>query len=86
MPARLKIKVIPGASRIAISGWLEDTLKIHVSAAPERGKANKAVVALLCKTLGLQRNSVRVVQGLTSQTKVVEIDGLSLPEIHRKLP
>ncbi len=86
MTTRLKLKVIPASSRNAISGWLDDTLKIQVTAAPERGKANKAVVALLCKSLGLQRNSVRVLKGETSQTKVVEIDGLSLADIHKILP
>ncbi|MCP5139171.1 MAG: DUF167 domain-containing protein [Chromatiales bacterium] len=86
MAARLRLKVIPASSRNAISGWLDDTLKIQVTAAPERGKANKAVVALLCKSLGLPRNAVRVLQGETSQTKVVEIDGLSLADIHELLP
>ncbi len=86
MATRLKLKVIPACSRNAISGWLDDTLKIQVTVAPERGKANKAVVALLCKSLGLQRNSVRVLRGETSQMKVVEIDGLSLADIHKILP
>lgn len=86
MPTRLKLKVIPASSRNAVSGWLDDTLKIQVTAAPERGKANKAVVALLCKSFGLQRSSVRVLQGETSQMKVVEIDGLSLADIQRILP
>jgi len=86
MAVRLKLKVAPASSRNAISGWLDDTLKIQVTAAPERGKANKAVVTLLCKSLGLPRNAVRVLQGETSQTKVVEIDGLSLAEIHELLP
>jgi len=85
MSTRLKLKVIPGASRTAISGWLDDALKIQVAAAPERGKANKAVVALLCEALGLRRSCVRVLQGETSQMKVVEIDGLSLAEIRQHL-
>ena len=86
MPTRLKLKVIPASSRNAVSEWLDDTLKVQVTAAPERGKANKAVVALMCKALGLPRKAVRVVQGETSQTKVVEIDGLSLADIQRLLP
>ncbi len=86
MPTRLKLKVIPASSRNAVSGWLDDTLKIQVTAAPERGKANKAVVTLLCKALGLPRNAVRVLLGETSQLKVVEIDGLSLPDIQKLLP
>lgn len=85
MTARLKLKVVPGASRTAIAGWLDDALKIQVAAAPERGKANKAVVALLCKSLDLQRSCVRIVQGDTSPMKVVEIDGLSLAEIRDRL-
>lgn len=85
MATRLKLKVIPGASRTAISGWLDDALKIQVAAAPERGKANKAVVALLCESLGLPRRAVRVLQGETSQLKVIEIDGLSLAEIRQRL-
>lgn len=85
MSTRLKLKVIPGASRTAISGWLDDALKIQVAAAPERGKANKAVVELLCASLGVQRSCVRVLQGATSPTKVVEIDGLSLAEIRQRL-
>lgn len=85
MPTRLKLKVIPSSSRNAVTGWLEDALKIQVTAAPERGKANKAVIALLRKSLGLPRNAVRVLQGETSQTKVVEIDGLSLADIQRLL-
>jgi uncharacterized protein YggU (UPF0235/DUF167 family) len=86
MPVQLKLKVIPGASRTAISGWLGDTLKIQVSAAPERGKANKAVVALLCESLGLPRNAVRLLRGETAQTNVVEIEGLSLAELRKLLP
>jgi uncharacterized protein (TIGR00251 family) len=85
MPVQLKLKVIPGASRTAISGWLDDALKIQVSAAPERGKANKAVVALLSKSLRLPRNAVRVLRGETSQSKVVEIEGLTLVEIKDRL-
>jgi uncharacterized protein (TIGR00251 family) len=85
MATRLKLKVVPGASRTAIAGWLDDALKIQVAAAPERGKANKAVMALLCKSLDLQRSGVRIVQGESSPMKVVEIDGLTLAEIKSRL-
>ena len=46
-PVKLKVRVVPGASRSAISGWLDDVLKVRVSAQPEKGKANTAVVVLL---------------------------------------
>ena len=85
MSTKLNIKVIPGASRSGISGWLDDTLKIKVSAPPEKGKANQAVVILLASALGLSLNAVRVLHGAGAQRKVLEIDGLSLAEIQLRL-
>jgi uncharacterized protein (TIGR00251 family) len=40
------VKVVPGSSRDQIMGWLGDPLKIKVTAPPEKGKANEAVVAV----------------------------------------
>ena len=81
----LKIKVVPGASRTQLSGWLGDSLKVRVSAPPEKGKANAAVEALLARELGLSVKSVRIVSGKGSQQKLVEIEGLSAAELRRKL-
>jgi uncharacterized protein len=82
--ARLKLKVVPGASRSEIAGWLGDMLKIRVSAAPEKGKANAAVEALLARALNLPTGSARIISGTGSQYKVIEIRGLSKDEILRK--
>jgi uncharacterized protein len=71
----LQLKVIPKASRNRIVGWVGDRLKVQVTAAPERGKANDAVVQLLAETLGLPRARVRIVAGETSPIKTLEIDG-----------
>lgn len=74
--ARITVKVVPGSSRDQIVGWLGDALKIKVAAAPEKGKANKAVVKLLAKTLGIGTDAIEVVSGHTSPSKVIAIDGL----------
>ena len=66
-------------------GWLGDTLKVRVSAPAERGQANAAVEALVAKELGVPRLSVRIVAGMTSRRKVVQISGLSEPEVHERL-
>lgn len=74
--AKIAVKVVPGSSRDQIVGWLGDALKIKVAAAPEKGKANKAVVKLLAKTLGISTDAIEVVSGHTSPSKVLAIDGL----------
>jgi uncharacterized protein (TIGR00251 family) len=84
-PARLELKVVPGATRAGIAGWLGDKLKIRVSAPPERGKANAAVVELLAGALGIPGERVRIVAGASSARKVVEIAGLSVAEVRARL-
>lgn len=83
--SRLSLKVRAGGSRNAIVGWLGDALKVAVTAAPERGKANAAVEALLAEALGLPRSAVQVVAGHTQPRKQVEIDGLAADEVRRRL-
>lgn len=77
----IRVKVVPGASRDRIAGLLGDALKVQVSAAPERGKANAAVEALLAKALGVDARSVKVVSGLTSPRKVVRVMGVSAERV-----
>lgn len=81
----LRIKVVPSASRSEIAGWLNDSLKVRVSAAPEKGKANRAVEDLLSKSLGISSRNVCIKVGAQSSRKMVEIDGLSLLEIKERL-
>ena len=69
---RLRLKVQPKARRSAIQGVIRDAegevaLKIAVSAAPEGGKANAAVAALLAETLGVAKSAVSVVAGATDR-------------------
>jgi uncharacterized protein len=72
---RLLLKVIPKSSRDRVVGWVGDRLKVQVTAAPERGKANDAVVEVLAAALGVSRSQVRIVAGETSPLKTVEVDG-----------
>lgn len=72
---RLHLKVVPKSSGNRISGWVGDRLKVQVTAAPERGKANDAVVDGLAKALGVPRRAIRITAGETSPLKTVEIDG-----------
>ena len=70
----LKLKVVPRASRNAIVGWIGDRLKVAVTAPPEKGRANAAVVKLLARELGVRQGNLRITTGETSSAKTVVID------------
>jgi uncharacterized protein (TIGR00251 family) len=82
---RFALKVVPGASRDRIVGVLGDALKVAVSKPPADGAANKAVVTLLAKALGVRMHNVSVVRGHGSPRKEVRITGLSLAELSNRL-
>jgi hypothetical protein len=81
----LPVKVTPKASRDCIRGWLGDALKVAVTAAPERGRANAAVEQLLAATLSLPVGQVCVIAGHGAARKIVEITGLDEAEVRRRL-
>ena len=82
---KLAVKVVPKSSRDGVSGWLGDALKVRVRAAAERGKANAAVERLIAHALDIPAASVLIVTGKTSPRKVVQINGLSESEVHKRL-
>jgi uncharacterized protein len=83
--ARLQIKVVPGSSRDRIAGKLGDALKVQVAAAPERGKANQAVINLIADSLGLRTGDIQIVQGQTQPHKVLQINGIEQNELDRRV-
>ncbi|WP_373477031.1 DUF167 domain-containing protein [Sphingorhabdus sp.] len=72
MAGDLRIRVVPGAKveRVAVEN---SVLKIWVRTAPEDGKANKAVVALLARILSLPTGNIQIVKGHTSRDKRVQL-------------
>jgi hypothetical protein len=83
--ATLIVKVVPGASRDAIAGRHGAGIKVRVTAPPERGKANAAVVRVLASALGLKPQQIRVLRGHAAPSKLIGIDGISSVELSRKL-
>ena len=82
---RLRLTVTPGAARPGVVGRHGDGWKLRVSAAPERGKANDAVLTLLAATLAVPRANVTLVSGAGSRNKIVELTGLAPDEVERRL-
>ncbi|MCH7786011.1 MAG: DUF167 domain-containing protein [Chloroflexi bacterium] len=81
----LQVRVQPKARRNSIEVVDGSKLKIYVTTAPEGGKANDAVVALLAKSLGVAKSHVRIVRGHKSRDKLLDIEGLTEDEVIARL-
>ena len=83
---RFQVRVTPKSRADEIRASRADgTIRVRVTAAPEDGKANEAVLALLGARLGLPRRSLRLAGGATSRLKWIEADGLEEAELWRRL-
>ncbi len=87
MPERLllRVKVQPRARRNAVGPYASGLLQVHVTTAPERGKANEAVVELVAEYLGLPKRALQITRGLASREKWVTVAGLTQTELERRL-
>lgn len=82
---RLKLKVVPGASSSGVAGWMGDTLKIRVKAAPEKGNANKETLVVLSETLSVSNKELSLISGHGSPLKILHVSGLSFSEIKDRI-
>ena len=69
---RVEVKVIPKSSRSLVKEE-EGRLKVYITAAPEKGKANKALIDLLASYFSVKKKYVRIIQGKHAPLKVIEI-------------
>jgi uncharacterized protein (TIGR00251 family) len=79
------VKVSPRSSKTAIAGVLGGMLKIKLAAAPEKGKANQALIEFLADELGVKKNAVKITSGHTSPVKTIEVAGVSTEILLDKL-
>ena len=82
---RLRVRVSPGARSNAVLGRHGEGWKVRVTAAPEDGKANDAVLRLLAERLDLPGKSLTLVSGPSSRDKIVELHGIDPAEAERRL-
>ncbi|MBN1803822.1 MAG: DUF167 domain-containing protein [Sedimentisphaerales bacterium] len=79
-------KIVPGSSGpTRFCGLLDGMLKVKVSAAPEKGKANKDLVKFLAERLGVKKNAISIISGQTSPVKHIQILGISSDMLMEKL-
>lgn len=83
--ATLQVKVVPGAARTEIAGWLGHRLKLRVHQPADRGQANAAVIALIAQQLALSPADVRISRGAATPVKTLIIDGLDAATLRDRL-
>ncbi|HEV8713516.1 MAG TPA: DUF167 family protein [Candidatus Binatia bacterium] len=67
------VRVTPRARRNSVDGVHEGVLRVHLTAPPDQGKANAALIALLADLVGVRRSQVEILAGLANRNKVVRI-------------
>lgn len=81
----LPIKAQPGAKRNGITGAHAGALKVSVTQAPEKGKANDALVAVIADALGLKRGQIELISGQTSSQKKFLIRDVTREDLEQRL-
>jgi len=70
----LYVTVQPKAKKVGVEKISDDTYKVRVHAAPEKGAANKEVIAALAAYFDVPLSRIRIVRGEKSRNKVVLIE------------
>ena len=81
----MRLRVSPGSGRAEIVGRHGGAWKVRVTAPPEHGRANDAVVRLMADTLALPLSAVTIVSGHGARDKIIELTGVGPALIERRL-
>lgn len=81
----IDVKVLPRSSKDEIVGEKDGVYKIKLTAPAIEGKANKALLKLLAKKLGLPKREIRIISGERSRIKSIRINRLTLEQVREFL-
>jgi len=81
----LRVYVQPKASKNEIVGLHGDALKIRLTSPPVDGKANKALVAFIARTLSVPKRQVTLQSGQQNRNKVLKIEGVTEERLQQVL-
>ena len=70
----ISVKVQPKAKKVGVEKITENTYKVRVLAAPEKGAANREVIAALAEHFHIPPSRITIVRGKTSRNKIISID------------
>jgi hypothetical protein len=81
----LHVRVKPNAKSSRLLGRHGDAIKIAIRAAPERGRANAEVIAILSKALQVPATALELLAGATSPDKRIRIHGLDAAQVDQRI-
>lgn len=81
----LPVRAHAGARRNELRAGDDGLLRVSVTQAPDKGKANKAIIELLSRELGLKRSQMELLAGQTAAQKRFLIRGISPQDLAGRL-
>ena len=84
----LPVRAQPGAKKNAVTGVTgvhDARLKVSVTQAPEKGKANRAIIQVLADSLGIKRSQITLQSGESSSQKVFVVSGSSVDQLKQRI-
>ncbi|NTV66546.1 MAG: DUF167 domain-containing protein [Chlorobaculum sp.] len=81
----LSVRVQPRSSKSGVAGMYGEQIKICLKSAPVDNAANKECCELLAKALGVPRSSVSVMNGASSRSKVLKVEGVTQSAVREAL-
>lgn len=81
----LPVKAQPGSGKNEIRGIHDGRLRVCITQVPERGRANKAIIALLSKTLAIPKSSLAIHSGHLSSQKKIAVIGMTIDSLRERV-
>jgi uncharacterized protein (TIGR00251 family) len=72
-----QVRVTPRARQNTVAGRVGDAVKVYVTAPPEDGRANDAVIETVADWLGVKRRQVEILTGASNRNKIVRVEGFA---------
>ncbi|MHC4877661.1 MAG: DUF167 domain-containing protein [Planctomycetota bacterium] len=81
----LPVQAQPRAKKNGVFGSHDGALKVQVTQAPEKGKANETLEKVIAKELGLRKSQVQLLAGATSTRKKFLLSGVALSDVEQQI-
>ena len=85
MAVRVEVYIQPRASATGLAGTHGALIKIRIAAPAVENAANLALIGFIAERLGIAKRQVRIVSGVASRRKMLEIEGVTAEAISAML-